>query len=179
MKRLALAVLAAAPLLAGAQDAAPIAPAVARPSMAGEAAPGPVAPPPSAVFIGAGIGQTIVVSNRTEQSAATIRFRIGVPRSTRLALGIEGGLSDDGSQFYDVGAAFFPWDGRFFARAALGTTIGRGPNALTGLGWAFGGRRGLNVTVNLDLQRHMTTGRFWVGQGGTSTVSTWLGLDWY
>jgi hypothetical protein len=184
MNRLILAVLAAAPLVAAAQDPTP-APEIPRLPASGDAVQGAAAPPaPPGVFIGAGLGTVLYQSEGPAELPRAMRIRVGAARSSRLLLGVEGGLIGGNGQlqFYDVGATFFPWEGAgFFVRGALGMTTDRfrqGPNALAGLGWTLGGRRGWNLSLNVEAQAHRT-GDWFDGNQGTNLVSGWIGLDWY
>ena len=114
-------------------------------------------------------------------AGTAVRLRFGLARSPRLLFGLEGGYLEGQSRhvsFYDVGATFFPWKTYFFVRGALGLSVisrpgwvgipgtltaarvsetSQGPNALLGLGCAFSGRPGLNLSINLELQHHLTS----------------------
>lgn len=201
MLRFILALVAAAPLVGAAQDAAaPGTPpgSAPVPAEAPVAAPAPSQQPGrQGVYLGVGLG----AASFTEGSGGeSLRIRLGVARSPRLLFGFEGGFAVAGSRrlsFYDVGATFFPWERYFFVRGALGLTLvtrqeafsagtqqaEQGSNLLLGLGCAFSGRPGLNLSVNLEALHHRTaqagTGDLSLGDRGDTIISGWLGLDWY
>lgn len=153
-------------------------------------------------YLGAGLGPSALSEGNGVGTA--VRLRFGLARSPRLMFGLEGGYLEGQSRnvsFYDVGATFFPWERFFFLRGALGLSVvsrpgwvgfpgtatsaqiretSQGPNALLGLGCAFGGRPGFALSLNFELQHHLTspdTGPY--GREGLTTATAWLGLDWY
>lgn len=163
--------------------------ASAAPSTPGE--PGGAAAPqpaPLGVFLGAGFGAEAYTSAGSSPGQV-LRLRLGVARSRRLHFGLEGGLIGTGPHrlvFQDVGATFFPRETGFFVRGALGVTLRaqgtadpeQGPNLLAGLGYAFGGRPGPGLSLNLEAQRHART-LIASSAGGLTTLTAWLGLDFY
>jgi hypothetical protein len=187
MHRIAAALLTAAPLFASAQEAPPV---DSRTRDAGQVARSTDAGPASGVHLGFGFGPAISSAGGGDDSGSTLRIRIGVARSPRVAFGFEGALTSWGAAqlgSYDVGATWFPW-GRFFhLRGALGLTTldqfgrapNRGANLLAGVGLWLGSARGANVTLNLEGQYHRTS-----RLGGpllrdaAASASLWLGAEW-
>jgi hypothetical protein len=183
--------------------------AASTPDAAPAASDGPAAVAPdrpevrNQAYLGAGLGPGALFEGNGAAGTA-VRLRFGLARSPRLMFGLEGGYLEAQSRhvsFYDIGATFFPWERFFFVRGALGLSVinrpgwvgspgtptaalisetSQGPNALLGLGCAFGGRPGLSLSLNLELQHHLTspvTGTY--GREGLTTATAWLGLDWY
>lgn len=175
----------AAPPAGAAEPAAIAAPPTREPGSAAVPLAAPTAP---GVYLGAGFGAEAYTSAGSSPGQV-LRLRLGVARSRRLLIGLEGGLIGTGPHrlvFQDVGATFFPRETGFFVRGALGVTLRaqgtadpeQGPNLLAGLGYAFGGRSGPGLSLNLEAQHHA---RSLVSNstGGLTTVTAWLGLDWY
>jgi hypothetical protein len=183
-----LAALAAAALATGAEGAPPPASEPAS------------APPPAAAstsYLGVGLGVTLPTGGG--ESGSALRIRVGVPRSRRLLLGLEGGVAGVGSSrlsFLDVGATYYPFEQWLFLRCAAGLSfrsdqvaagptgqatsrVEQGPNLLVGLGSALSRRPGFDLTFNLEYQRHLTgADGASLGDHGTDQVTAWVGLEW-
>jgi hypothetical protein len=156
------------------------------------------APAPSAntrpaargAYIGFGYGPALLSSTRGGGAhGSSVRVRVGVTRSSRVAFGLEGGLSANeqvqlGS--YGVAATVFPWERLLYVRGGVGLTTfsfrdhpdERGANVLVGTGLALGGARGATLTVNVDAQYHRTLVTYGTGAQAATSVSTWLGVEW-
>ncbi len=195
MKRLVLAALAAAPLLAAAQDASP----VGAPQPA-DSAGTPAEPVREGVYLGIGLGDTALFSQ--DQGLVAYRIRLGMTRSPRLQFGLEIQHAERGGEeieFTDVSATFFPWSRIFFVRGGFGVssivrtkyvyagpglsyttaTGGNGVNLLGGLGAQLGRSNGINFTLNVEGQAHRIHGLLSDVHDSEATLSLWLGLEWH
>lgn len=196
MKTLLAALIALLPIAAAAQEGAPAAgTSPAPPASSQTSAPGFE---PGRVYAGVGVAVSGFSTGGTDNGAGGWRFRLGIPRSPRLALGIESGFASGGeldATWIDAGATFFPWGRYLYLRGAAGLSLvsrwgggwagtpgdwstETGPNVLAGAGVAFGRPRGLTLTLNVDGQVHYTS-RGSSEPRSVSVGSVWLGLDWY
>lgn len=186
------ALLLAPPFAAAAQDGTS---AASDPSPAADAGPAREAPGSGRVYVGVGVGASVLGGGGSDRKGAGWRLRLGLPRSPRLDLGLEAGFTS-GAQVdvtsFDVGATFFPWARRLYVRGAAGLSLlsrlaalgpgeptawasEQGVNLLVGVGVALGRPA---LTLNLEGQSHFTS----LGAGEIRRVavgSVWLGVDWY
>ncbi len=197
MNRLVRAALAAAPLLAAAQDATTT-PAAA-PLEAAPAPAAPASPLREGVYLGVGVGASELLS--PDKAVFAYRIRVGVTRSPRLQFGLEMQRAEDRDaqlSFTDVSATFFPLETTLFVRGGFGfsslyrthsvytgygwypeTTGGSGINVLAGVGAQLGHPDGFNMTLNLEAQGHRIRAFASDGLEHEASLSGWLGFEWH
>lgn len=185
MFRIIAALAATAPLAVAAQEvladpAAPQPPPAASPSPS---------TPGEGFFVGAGAGLGFVYDG-SGSSATVLTLRAGAVRSERLALVVDGAFADGADAQLtrvDVGVTVFPFRRFLLMRGAVGLTslaledspTQRGPNALLGIGFELGRPRGASVTINVDGELHFVSSPGRDDERGGSSVSAWVGVDWY